>query len=174
VPAPGETLENAQLATRLLWRETGSHSNGERVAAELWMNSDAAERPPHLHPKMSEKLSVLAGRARVRVGETEHLLGPGESLDFPAGTPHAFGRASQEELHVLLEGWPALEWDEFTTEAWKIGLSERGRPDMLRMSLLMRRYPDRMYMAAAPIPVQRALFAVLATVARVMGKRLPE
>lgn len=162
------------METRLQWRETASSSGGQRVSAELWMSSDAAERPPHLHPRMSEKLSVLGGRARVRVGQSEHELGPGESLDFPAGTPHAFGRANDEELHVLLEGWPALQWDEFTTRAWKIGLNERGRPDMLRMSLLMRRYPDQMYMAAAPIPVQRALFAVLAAVARLTGRRLPE
>ena len=174
MPEPGDTLENPSLGTRLTWRETASSTNGERVVAELWMSSDDAERPPHLHPKMNEKLSVVDGRAKVLRGEEEHVLGPGESLDFPAGTPHSFGRASQDELHVLLEGWPALQWDEFTTRAWKVDTTPSGRPDPLRMALLLRRYPDHMYMAAAPVPVQKVLVRVLAAVARIRGRRLPE
>jgi quercetin dioxygenase-like cupin family protein len=166
-------LENPQLGTRLQWRETASSSGGQRVAADLWMNSDAAERPAHLHPKMNEKLSVLGGRARVRVGDTDYALGPGESLDFPAGTPHSFGRASEDELHVLLEGWPALEWDEFTTRAWSIDMNSRGRPDPFRMASLLRRYPEHMYMAAVPIPVQKVVLSILAGIAPLIGRRVP-
>jgi len=173
MPAPGDTLDNPRLRTRLLWRETASSTHGERVVAELWMGSDAAERPDHLHPKMTERLSVLEGRARARLGDRTYELGPGESIDVPPGMPHGFGRANQDELHVLLEGWPALHWDDFSTKMWKIDLGPRGRPDMLRTSLAMRRYPDHMYMAAAPIPVQKVLFSLLAGVARLLRKRLP-
>jgi quercetin dioxygenase-like cupin family protein len=173
VPAPGDTLENPRIGTRLVWRETASSTGGQRVSAELWMASDDAERPPHFHPRMNESLTVLDGRAKVKIGTVEHSLGPGDKLEFPAGTPHAFGRGSNEELHVLLEGWPALQWDEFTTKAWTIDEQGQGRRDPLRLALLLETYPDHMYMAAAPMRVQKTVLKVLAAIARRTGRSLP-
>ena len=42
---------------------------------------------PHKHPE-EQVINVLLGRLRVRVGEEEHLLGPGDAVLIPPNTEH--------------------------------------------------------------------------------------
>ncbi|MFD6245388.1 helix-turn-helix domain-containing protein [Streptomyces roseolus] len=65
-----------------------------------------------VHPG-EEWLHVLEGEVRLALGETVHLLGPGDSAHFDSLTPHrigAAGRAGAEVLfvHTLLQS-PAAE-----------------------------------------------------------------
>jgi transcriptional regulator with XRE-family HTH domain len=44
---------------------------------------------------------VLAGRLRLLLGDAEHLLDPGENVEFDARTPHWFGPADQLSVEIL-------------------------------------------------------------------------
>ncbi len=46
-------------------------------------------------------LYVLAGDLRLLVGERELILGPGESAEFDAATPHWFGPATEPSVELL-------------------------------------------------------------------------
>jgi len=46
-----------------------------------------------------------------------------------------------------------------------------GRPGLLRAAVLAREYADTMRFTSPPLPVQRALFGLLAPVARAAGRR---
>ncbi len=46
-------------------------------------------------------LYVLSGRCRLRLGDDETLLQPGEAAEFDTRTPHAFGNAGPGVLEVL-------------------------------------------------------------------------
>ena len=46
--------------------------------------------PPHLHERTDEGFFILEGRYRFDVDGEEHVVGPGDWLFIPRGTPHRF------------------------------------------------------------------------------------
>ena len=48
-----------------------------------------------------EWLYVLSGRLRVKLGETDLVLEPGEVVEFDTRVPHFFGRASDDAVEFL-------------------------------------------------------------------------
>lgn len=63
----------------------------------------------HIHPRQDEWFEVVEGRAAFRVNGRETILGPGETIDVRAGTPHTFWNAGDDEMRVIFEFCPALE-----------------------------------------------------------------
>jgi transcriptional regulator with XRE-family HTH domain len=53
-----------------------------------------------VHPG-EEWLYVLSGRLRLRLGDTTHVLGPGDSAHFDSLTPHRLGAADQGGTELL-------------------------------------------------------------------------
>ncbi|QEU90234.1 helix-turn-helix domain-containing protein [Streptomyces kanamyceticus] len=53
-----------------------------------------------VHPG-EEWLYVLTGRLRLRLGDTAHLLGPGDSAHFDSLTPHRIAAADQDGADLL-------------------------------------------------------------------------
>jgi hypothetical protein len=51
------------------------------------------EAPPHVHPRQQEEIRVSRGMAPIRIGRETCVVGPGERLLIPAGTPHTFSNA---------------------------------------------------------------------------------
>lgn len=49
--------------------------------------------------------------------------------------------------------------------------NEKGVPNLLQVALIAREYADEFRLASPPWPVQRALFAVLASVGKLLGYR---
>jgi cupin domain len=139
----------------------------------MWTRPDALEAPPHVHPRQGEVIRVTSGTARVRIGRNVRNMEAGEHVLIPAGTPRTFSNAGADELHVRHELTPALHWDDFCTRAWSLPSDARGRPNLLQMAMLLEHYPDHLYMADIPVPVQRAVVSMIATMARLAGKRLP-
>ena len=72
----------------------------------------------HRHPKMSEILYFLKGKAEVWVENEMQVLGPGESVYIDPNVVHAAFNTSNEEIEFLAilspaEGWEAGTIDEF-------------------------------------------------------------
>jgi quercetin dioxygenase-like cupin family protein len=67
--------------------------------------------PLHQHDFGSESFYVIEGRMRVRVGDSELTIGPGEIARIPASTPHSF--LTVEHTRVLDIIAPAGLWDFF-------------------------------------------------------------
>ncbi|MER5492676.1 helix-turn-helix domain-containing protein [Streptomyces sp. NPDC002454] len=53
-----------------------------------------------VHPG-EEWLYVLSGRLRLRLGDSTHLLGPGDSAHFDSLTPHRIGAADEDGTDLL-------------------------------------------------------------------------
>ena len=73
--APSESVLRARLAGR-----------GYRVARWEYPPGTVFERHTHAEDKID---AVLSGRFRMRTPEGEVVLGPGDCLAVPAGTPHS-------------------------------------------------------------------------------------
>lgn len=62
----------------------------------------------HIHTQQEERVEVLEGTLRCRVAGVERLLGPGEKVVIPAGTPHAVWNDNPRGSRSLGEYRPAM------------------------------------------------------------------
>jgi quercetin dioxygenase-like cupin family protein len=55
---------------------------------------------PHRHAATTEVVFVVAGRIRLRLGEEQRVLGPGEAVVVPPGEAHAYSNPFAEPARV--------------------------------------------------------------------------
>lgn len=55
----------------------------------------------HLHRRSEEVYSFISGRGRMRLGEQESEVGPGDTVVIPPGTPHRLRAAADGPLVLL-------------------------------------------------------------------------
>ena len=73
------------------------HSSGADSMSLLEHVARHGDSPPlHLHTTEDELFHILEGKVRLRLGETERMAGPGDSLLAPKGVPHAYRVESRE------------------------------------------------------------------------------
>jgi hypothetical protein len=102
--------------------------------------------------------------------------GPGEKVVVPAGTPHVWWNAGEDELHAVVEPRPALSVEAFFETLF--GLAQDGKvspktglPNPLQLAVIMRAHRDLIILARPSPPVQTVLFGSLAFVGRLLGYR---
>ena len=69
--------------------------------------------PVHVHPNQEEWFYVMEGQVLFQVGETQHKLGPGESVLAPRGIPHGFAGIGEKPAHMLIAFSPAGRMEAF-------------------------------------------------------------
>jgi mannose-6-phosphate isomerase-like protein (cupin superfamily) len=142
---------------------------GQDLIVHCWLEPGGA-LPPHLHPRQTERWSVLEGEVRFRLGGEKRVIGP-EAGEIPVapGTVHGLESTGREaRLRCRVE--PALHLREFLEEsaaAARDGLFMRGGiPRGLRgirwAARFLARHGDETVMLFPPRPVQRLLIAVFA------------
>jgi mannose-6-phosphate isomerase-like protein (cupin superfamily) len=62
----------------------------------------------HIHTQQEERVEVLEGSVRCRVAGVERLLGPGEKMTIPPGTPHAVWNDAPRGSRSIGEYRPAM------------------------------------------------------------------
>ena len=67
-------------------RATAETTNGALAAFE---ENDPVDTPLHVHEREDELFYVVEGEHVIRVGATEHHVGPGGLVFAPRGVPHA-------------------------------------------------------------------------------------
>ena len=174
----GQQIENPRTGQRMLFLETAATTGGERVRIESWNPPNGEDEPMHVHPRQESRAEVLAGTLRFIVDGEEREVGAGQSLTIPPGTPHRFGNHSSEEAHWIQEFRPALRIVEFFEYFFDLAargqLNDRGMPNLFELAVSAPAFADEIRVTTPPWPVQRALFAVLAPIARRRGMTGPD
>lgn len=117
--APRE-IENALTGERVRFVLTAEETGGELLVMEnRWSNPDH-RLPPHRHPQMEERWTVIEGRVAYRIGDEEHLVGPGESVTAPPGVKHSSHNASDGPVLLRIEMRPACRWEEFLRQLFAL------------------------------------------------------
>jgi hypothetical protein len=170
----GDVAENPVIGERVVVRVGTEDPGGELLVAELFVRPGGAVAGEHVDPSIDEWFTVLEGRVGFRsdgrgsvaplgnactcrrgrrtTGGTRGERGAGHRR----GQPHRQVRGGGLQ-HVL----PGLgRQDE------REGYAEPAAGGPLRPE-----FEDVLYFTSPPRPVQRALFAVLAPVARLLGYR---
>jgi hypothetical protein len=117
----------------------------------------------------------VTGQLAVRHdGRTLHA-GPGTRVQVAPGVAHDFWNASGEEVRVLVEVRPGRRLEQLIRQlflsAQEGRTDARGRPRPLQAAVLAQEFADTIRFTSPPRLVQRALFGLLAPVARASGHR---
>jgi quercetin dioxygenase-like cupin family protein len=143
---------------------------GERLEAENVV-SPGAGPPMHAHLLQEEVLTVRAGRMGYqRLDGPEQFAEPGATVAFAPGDAHRFWNAGEGELRAW--GWvePADNTEFFLGEIYALTRAGNGRPNIMDVAYLLRRYRSEFTMYAIPAPVQRFVFPLLVAVGHLVGR----
>jgi len=173
-----DTTLTTEFGERFVFRDTAADTDGELLRMDTYLDP-GVRRPLHSHPKQDERFVVHSGVLGLAVGDEELLLEGGETETVPAGTPHTFWNAGDGEVHMTTEHRPALRFEEFIRVMARLDsegkLNDEGMPaNPLLGAAVITEFSDEIQPADVPVPVQRLLFPVLATVGDVLGYGVPE
>ena len=170
----GDVLTNPVTGQTLRFLRTTADTDGALLAIESTWARRGSEPPEHLHPRQAEHFTVLAGTLRVRIGGVVRDLRPGDTLDVPAGAPHAMWNPTDAPASARWETRPALGTERMFEALFGLAargvVNARGVPGLLDLAVFVPRHWDEMRLVRPAPAVQRLLFAALGPVARLLGR----
>jgi mannose-6-phosphate isomerase-like protein (cupin superfamily) len=89
----------------------GVHGNANQSLAEASVPVGGATAP-HRHRVSEELYFILAGRGRMRLGDAEFSIEPGDTILIPPGTVHCLRNIGDETLRLLCCCAPAYRHDD--------------------------------------------------------------
>ena len=81
----GDVLEMEPLGCRVQLIRTADETNGELVEFDVLGRPRGFLVQSHVHTGQVEHYEVMAGTLKIVEKGREHLLGPGETMEVPAG-----------------------------------------------------------------------------------------
>lgn len=135
----------------------------------------AVREPMHVHPEQESGARVTTGTLRFEVDGVERSVIAGESITIPANTPHRFWNDGAGDAHAVQWFRPALRtrtfFEAFFALAGDGKLNGQGMPSLLQLAVMIPEFSREIRTTRPPWPVQQALAAVLAPIARRRGHR---
>src|SRR3954451_11856937 len=156
------------MGMRVTWRE----SDGDALSFALWMRGGATPPPLHIHPRQEERITVVTGRVRSRSGGSDRVLGPGDTVVSPPGVPHTVGPADDDEVEMVAELRPALDYAAFIERTLALDragyVNAKGRGNPLRMATAGAADAE-FFLPRVPLGVQRAMMTAMQRLAHRLG-----
>lgn len=169
---PGETIEAPNMGMRVTWLENAAGSQGAVLSFDLWMRGGATPPPMHVHPHQEERITVTSGSVRSRSGGVDRVLSPGDTVVSPPGEPHTVGPAGEEDVEMVAELRPALNYERFIERTFALDkagyINAKGRGNPLRLATAGAREAE-FFVTRVPLGVQRAVLSTMEGLARRIG-----
>lgn len=183
VDADAKIVEDPVFGHRLRFEQTTDEHGAPAVLCEMWVDPGGGV-PPHVHPRMEERFTVVEGRAEFLSGRRWIGADAGETVVVPAGTRHAYRNRGSLVAHVRCIATPpdpGLEG--FLTDAAALGragrMSKHGIPKgisgWLQGALMIDHYGEMVEMGFPPLPppaIQRIVLPPLARLAKRRGYKV--
>ena len=152
-----------------------SRDRTDAPAMLVWLGPDAMELPPHVHPIGSEYFRALRGEVTLVVDGDRHRLSPGQEMTIEAGDEHYFRNETGDYAAFYVEPpWEKTIDTQFTV----FGMDHEGifgdpygEPDVLQGLLLAEYVRAGTRITAAPVVLQRVLWATVGRLARALGRQ---
>ena len=164
-------IENPVIGDRVTFLKTTEETNGEYLLAKVKLAAHGGNAM-HYHLTFTEGFEVLEGRLNVDLDGRHLVLEPGEKALVPIKSRHRFYSTSEEPVTFIVEIRPARRMEEALRVAY--GLARDGKTNaksvprnVFELALLYEL--GESYLVGMPLLVQRAVFGVLAKVARWRG-----
>jgi quercetin dioxygenase-like cupin family protein len=171
----GEVWENPVTGERGTILELPTDNPEGRATAELTALAGARVVGEHLHPAIVERFTVLEGELTLKLDGRTSILREGESAVVEAGRWHDWWNASDRDARARVEITPGERFAHMIETLFGLArlghTNAKGMPNPLQLALIAQEFGDVIVFRSPPPVVQRALFAVLAPVARRLGYR---
>ena len=168
-----DRIENPITGETIIFLQNAEDTQGSLLQLELQVKPGGFVAAPHIHPEQEERFLVKTGVIRLRVGDDERLLNPGQEGVVPAGTPHVWWNGGEDNLDVLVEFRPALHTREVLSTLFALArdgqTDKKGVPNLLQIAVMLRQYRSEIYLAKPPVAVQKVLSTILAPIGRLLG-----
>jgi mannose-6-phosphate isomerase-like protein (cupin superfamily) len=169
----GDSIENRVTGERLVFLKTAQETNGELVVVEAFVQPTGFVASTHLHPCQEERFHVLRGTVGFRLHRSSIYAGPGQRITVPAGTPHKFWNAGEDEAHFECEIRPALQFERLIETMFALATdgktNRKGMPNPLRLAVIARAHYDDVRLPFPPEWMQRMGLALGAPLGRLLG-----
>jgi quercetin dioxygenase-like cupin family protein len=172
----GDVYENRVTGERAVVLRGDEDGQGLPALVHLTVKPGGAVVGEHVHPRVQERFRVVSGTLGTRLDGVERTLGAGEEATVPAGMPHDWWNAGEDDASVLVELSPPDPRFEAMI-ATLFGLANagrtnaKGRPGALQLALVGQEFADVIRFTKPPPAVQKLLFGVLGTLGRLRGYR---
>lgn len=154
--------------------ETSKMTNGAYVKMFATSPPGAIRVPPHVHLRQKEKFDVQSGRLTYRLNGKQASVGPGESLELPAGVAHEHWNAESEPLVTFWTISPGLDFDYLLENANGLareGKIPNGQVPVLQAVVWLRRMKSTLFPAGRPFWLIYPFSVVVAPIAELFGYR---
>ncbi len=129
----------------------------------------------HRHPALVERFTPLGGELTLKRNGQTSILHQGETAVIEPGVWHDWWNASDGDARVRVEITPgerfALMIETFFGLARLGHTDSKGMPYPLQLALCAQEFGDVTVFRSPPLAVQRAIFGVMAPIARQRGYR---
>jgi len=185
-PDPHEPLDRTPVQIGEIWenpitRERATlvelpHQNPERRAvAELLARAGARVVGEHRHPGIIERFTILEGELTVKRSGKTSVLRQGDTATVEPNVWHDWWNESDRDARVRVEVTPGERFAHMIETLFglaRLGHTDaKGMPHPLQLALCAQEFSDVIVFRSPPLAVQRALFGVLAPIARWRGYR---
>ena len=175
-PSNPNYVENPATGERMRFHTRPDDPASDPLVLDIWAPPGMEPLAAHVHPNQDETLAVEAGTMTASIDNAEQTLEAGEEITIPAGTPHTWWPAGDEELHLTVTLEPGLQTEDFFRDLAALArrgeVKPNGAPSLLQIAAMFDAYGyGVLHLASPPLPVQKVLFGALAPVASVLGYR---
>jgi quercetin dioxygenase-like cupin family protein len=171
----GEVWENPVTRERATILERSIDNPERRGTAELTALVGARVVGEHLHPSLVERFTVLEGELTLKLDGKTSILHEGESAVIEAGAWHDWWNAGDRDARVRVEVTPGERFGHLVETLFGLArlghVNAKGMPHPLQLALTAQEFSDVIVFRKPPPAVQRAVFGVLAPIARRLGYR---
>jgi quercetin dioxygenase-like cupin family protein len=171
----GEVWENPTTREYARILELPYDNPERRVAAELIARAGARVVGEHRHPGLVECFTVLEGELTMTRSGQMSTLRQGDTALIEPNVWHDWWNASDRDTRVRVDVTPGERFGHMIETLFglaRLGYTNaKGMPDPLQLSLIAREFSDVIVFRSPPLVVQRALFGILAPIARWRGYR---
>jgi quercetin dioxygenase-like cupin family protein len=169
----GDTIENPVTGERLVFRKTSRDTGGQAVVIETFVQPNGFVAAAHVHPSQEERFEVLRGSVGFKIGRKKIVAGPGRRITVPAGTPHKFWNAGDDEAHFVCEVRPAVQFESLIETMFGLAAdgktNRKGMPNPLRLAVIAKAHFDTVRLPFPPAILQRIALAAGAPVGQLLG-----
>lgn len=170
VARPGVTITNPVSGERVTWEQTSDQTGGARTVMRMRVAPGGGVRERHIHPRSSERFTVINGTIVVELDGTEYIRHAGQSIRGPAGIAHAWWNGGEVGLEATVEITPSGRFEEYLELGFRWAregrLNSRGRLGLLRGAAFADAYREDIVYTSPPRAVQRLLVGPCAWLAR--------
>ena len=169
----GDTIENPITGERLVFRKTSRETGGQAVVIETFVQPNGFVAAAHIHPSQEERFEVLRGSVGFKIGRKKLVAGPGQRITVPAGTPHKFWNAGDDEAHFVCEVRPALQFESLLETMFALATdgktNRKGMPNPLRLAVIANAHFDTVQLPFPPAMLQRVALALGSPLGKLCG-----